>query len=252
MADSPLGDPRVSEPARPEPASASDAAMPVDSAIDSSTTDPAESGSLPAASASGPKRQVDVFADGSLRHDLGVGGWAFAIALAGGGCEPGHRVEPFELRGVTEGLRALAGFDATDVRIFSDCSYVLACVQMVQENKTSPGPKIPVLDSAALREAIHQLGPQARISVARPEKTSTAHRWCHKEARRRVEEFIRNSEVYRERIRRAQLNTLCRERDALLKRLRKFDARIAAAQAELQGSSQDAAPGWDDEPNRDR
>ena len=201
------------------------------------------------APASAPERNIELCADGSLRADLGVGAWAFTARLADGGCEPGNRVEHFELMGVIEGLRALAGFATTHVHIVTDCEHTSACLRSILDSASRQGPTaaaFPRDGSAALREAVRQLGPQVKISVRRPEKTSTAHKWCHKEARRRLQEFIRHSEVYRERALREQLDTLRRERDTVLKTLRKFEARIAAAEAELKGKEESNAGALDD------
>jgi ribonuclease HI len=184
-------------------------------------------------------RNLVLFADGSLRLELGLGSWAYAVpklALEGSGCGPGKTVAHFELKAVVEGLRALRGFGLPCVHIVSDCRNVAACVQAVQENIPSKGAGISVVaraDYAALREAIDQLGPEVSLCVGRPEKTSIGHRSCHNAARRCMRDFIQNSEVYRDRAFRHRLALWRTQRDKLGQHLQKLNRRIAAAETEL-------------------
>lgn len=133
---------------------------------------------------------IDLHADGSFCHELGVGAWAFTVPclnLDGSGTAAGSTVARFEFLAVLQGLDAVLAVDSSGlpVHVVSDCDSTVAAINCLREGKPLLAPG-RYEDQTDLLPRLVWVLERRIVRVTRYQGGRLYHQACHRTARRRL------------------------------------------------------------------
>ena len=183
-----------------------------------------------------------IYADSSLVHEAGLGGWAYtvpALSLTGSGIalEPVWHSHDVELLALAMGVQRVRqdGYIIKKLHVFSDSSTVHSFVRMYMDGKR--------LDAKSGHEVLLLTELRAclggtRFAVAPYRRGQPHHAWCHRAARAAVRTHIASNDALSTKLamlRQSEaITSLLKCRERLLEKLADADRALERWQARCQ------------------
>lgn len=184
-------------------------------------------------------RQVNIFADASFRHELGVGVWAYRVPVFGlRMCvlEEASSVHRLEVVAVVRAIQRLECVEhaGRSLVIHSDSDVVRVLVERAQENRRLPSRRL-YSDLTDLDSRIREMTLRRSISVVNAGLERTAHSDCDRDARIALRTFCDvNKGALEYAAKMEQARKLCREHFELRTRLRHVELELSRFEPQLQ------------------
>jgi ribonuclease HI len=184
---------------------------------------------------------IELYADGSFCHEVGIGAWAFKVPELGleqVGSSRGSTVRRFEFLAALNGLEQILAVDGSEqpIHLFSDCESTVALISCLRDGKEPKKPR-RYDDRADLIPRLHSVLTRRQIHVTRYVGGSLHHQACHLSASRRLRQEVDCNPVLHHQAalvrQRSRLDNLVKEREPLLDKLSRLDEEISLLQLQV-------------------
>ncbi len=178
--------------------------------------------------------EIDLYSDGSHRHELQIGGWAccvpaFGLEMAAAGV--GSSVEWFELAGVVAGIEGVAAVEHSvrPIHVHTDSAFVVCLFKHLVAGPPNRSRPTFVRVEDLIRRVAGSCA-QRNLKCSYTHGKHPAIRRCHLAAARKVRNYVATDPILSHQLalrrEKNKLSTLSAERDKLNRRLQIVDAKL--------------------------